>query len=312
MSDIVVNVRPIVTGEQQIDRFSREVVDQFRRVGSGTGPTGPAGPAGPAGPPGATGAVGPVGPVGPTGPAGGVTNRRTNSAGAKLWYKCEDTASPLVNSGTQPAANLNVITGLTLGKYGHFSKSLVAPNRFAVRQASRSPSLSIPYLGATASTIWIWLTMGERQDSPGGRVYQRLWGFSDNANHDSFTIRTYQSDAFRSAQRLDVVVDYVVDGLTELAVPAAYAVDVGQVCMLAAVKDGTALRLHVNGVAYEVASPRDINWGNISGEWLLGDYVGAGADLSPFNGIVHELGADDVAYSEATINQMWKTGMGLV
>lgn len=66
---VVVNVRPIVTGDAQIDRFSREVVQQFRTVTGGSGATGPAGPTGP---PGASGAAGATGPAGPTGAAGNV------------------------------------------------------------------------------------------------------------------------------------------------------------------------------------------------------------------------------------------------
>lgn len=313
MSSQGLDVRPVHTGDEQVDRFSREVVNALGRATGATGATGPTGPTGPPGSNGsngATGGVGPTGPTGPTGPAGGVTTRRTDMSTALLWYTADDASSPIVNHGTAGSLkDLDSVTGLTFGVKGLFDDAIMAEDPFATRHASMSANGDTPYLGATAASIWIWMRMGELPDGAGGTYYARLWGVTDNASNDTFALYMYQGAAYGAGGILQLNVDNVTSGPTNVTARSAMRISRGEICMFAAVKNGSTLTVYVNGTGYAVTNANDINWGGFSGEWRLGDNA---AGTTPFNGVLYDWGADDTALSDADIHAMWKAGLGLV
>lgn len=85
-----VPIRPIITGDAQIDTFARDVVAYLRRLEAGVGPTGPAGAAGANGSNGTNGTNGTNGAAGPPGEFAPVADIGSSVA---RWQYTETTAS---------------------------------------------------------------------------------------------------------------------------------------------------------------------------------------------------------------------------
>lgn len=158
-------VRPAVTGNQDQDRFNREVSAALQVTGSGDGATGPRGPTGPAGP------AGSAGPAGATGADGAVLETLY-----EVDFKTLGTISLAMNSTT--TVDGHTWTGVTQNT-GNIS--LFEVNATDGMVIENSSSLGIP-------AIWVAL-----QDlAPGLNLFTDevyVWFRIDSANLSADTER---------------------------------------------------------------------------------------------------------------------------
>ncbi len=213
-----------------------------------------------------------------------------------LWYKCDDSASPLVNSGTAGVGANLTATGIVFGHYGLIDKCILLEDALSTRHADATGGL--PVLGAAAATICAWFTVGEL---PAAATYARVFGYISAGSDQVLDIFVYDVLGI-----IDIQGKCLTSGHFEIGLPAAYRIQRGQTVMVAAVKSAGTMSIYVNGVGYDVAQANNLDWG-VSGNWVIGDRNAGG---TKFNGQVHLAWASSTAYTAAQIAAEYRLVLG--
>jgi hypothetical protein len=185
-----------------------------------TGPTGSVGNTGPTGPTGATGLTGATGPTGPTGATGATgPTGATGETGPTGPSGIVDVSAPIVNSGTNTAANLSFQTGYATPSAR--TTALPTPNSglvaFVASTSTENAASQLDYYNGTAweslyapsrnlvrnGAMDIW-QRGTSISSPSGYTADG-WSFDSNGTGSS---RNISRQAFTSGE-------LIVDGFGE-------------------------------------------------------------------------------------------------
>jgi len=232
------------------------------------------------------------------------TGRRTDHSDALLWYKCDEDASPLVNSGNGGVLDLAALgsADVQFGRTGVFGKCVHTNNwtgncgRFATANTALTPA-------SAGCTLWAVLS----PPYPQGAI-DPIWGYRRLTDQRKYAVLERQGDVWNFTI-------YPTGGPAEVDCSAGGDKTIMQgsmsPCLVVGTYDGANIRLWFNGLLVQTtACPGTIDFTDPDSYWGIAWAKDlAGIDMGYF-GITNEVGAASAVWTDAQINAKFKLIMG--
>lgn len=283
-----------------------------------TGATGPAGATGATGPQGVTGATGPTGPqgvtgaTGPQGPAGGLATSRLTAidSNTQVWWQFDETATPLNNSGNGGTLQLGA-TGTygtpVVNQTGLFGQAVDFSGNSGYRTANTTVGESS---GSLTISCWVFLHAYSNTGNINQEFVDKNYnsGTTWSSPYTSVGLHTQNATDGGWAFDLQTTVSRYTASVSGTSI---YAIPLARWTHLAAVFDsvGNTITVYINGnQAAQVSTSGTINW-NAHGPWQVGA-VTVNSSQS-VNGLMDDVRIESVARSQAYLEALYKSGVGL-